>query len=79
MDILKTYTKNKLRLLMNQPNWINADCEDKSLILQEKKYNGLKFWKEHSQDFDLTSKEFRVFSQSGDEEIIQYLAQGVVH
>ena len=36
MDILKTYTKNKLRLLMNQPNWINADCEDKSLILQEK-------------------------------------------
>ena len=36
MDILKTYTKNKSRLLMNQPNWINADCEDKSLILQEK-------------------------------------------
>jgi hypothetical protein len=75
MGLLKKYIKKKLILLMNQLNSINADWEDKSLILQAKNYMASKFWRERSQNLDLTSKEFSVFSQWGDDGIIQYLVR----
>jgi len=75
MGLLKKYIKKKLRLLMNQLNSINTDWEDKALILQAKSFMASKFWRERSQNLDLTSKEFSVFSQWGDDGIIQYLVQ----
>ena len=65
--------KSKLRLLINHLNWINVDWEDRSLIMQAKTLMFSDFWRNREDDFDLTFKEFRVFSQFGDDGIIQYL------
>ena len=65
--------KNKLRLLMYHLNWISADWEDKSLILQAKIIMSSSVWRFADEKLDLSSKEFRVYSQSGDDGIIQYL------
>ena len=58
---------------MSYLGWINEDWEDRSLLLQAKILMSSRLWREHNQDFDLTSKEFRVYSQWGDDGIIQYL------
>jgi len=70
---LKKYIKNKLRLLMHHLNWISADWEDKSLILQAKMIMSSSVWRFTDEKLDLSSKEFRVYSQWGDDGIIQYL------
>ena len=69
----KNMIKNKLRLLMYHLNWISADWEDKSLILQAKTIMSSSVWRFSDEKLDLSSKEFRVYSQSGDDGIIQYL------
>jgi hypothetical protein len=70
---LKNVIKKKLRLLINYLNWVNLDWEDKSLLLQAKTLMSSQLWRNREDNFDLTSKEFRVFSQWGDDGIIQYL------
>ena len=71
----KNMIKNKLRLLVNYLNWINLDWEDRSLLLQAKTLMSSNLWRGREDNFDLTSKEFRVFSQWGDDGIIQYLTR----
>ena len=69
----KNMIKNKLRLLMYHLNWISADWEDKSLILHAKTIMSSSVWRFSDEKLDLSSKEFRVYSQWGDDGIIQYL------
>ena len=70
---LKSIIKNKLWLLINHLNWLNFDWEDRSLVLHAKTLMSSNLWRNREDNFDLTSKEFRVFSQWGDDGIIQYL------
>jgi hypothetical protein len=70
---LKSFIINKLWLLINHLNWLNFDWEDRSLLLQAKALMSSNLWRGRDDNFDLTSKEFRVFSQWGDDGIIQYL------
>ena len=70
---LKNTIKNKLLLLVKHLNWINSDWEDRSLLIQAKTLMSSISWRNQQDPFDLTSKEFRVFSQWGDDGIIQYL------
>lgn len=51
----------------------NLDWEDRSLILQANILMSSTLWRNRGERIDLTSKEFRVFSQWGDDGIIQYL------
>ena len=51
----------------------NLDWEDRSLILQANILMSSTLWRNRGERIDLTSKEFRVFSQLGDDGIIQYL------
>jgi hypothetical protein len=69
----KNTIKNVLRVMLHHLNWINADWEDKSLILQAKSLMASNSWQEKDENFILASKEFRVYSQWGDDGIIQYL------
>ena len=70
---LKSTIKNKLLLLVNHLNWINSDWEDRSLLIQARTLMSSTSWRSQQNPFDLTSKEFRIFSQWGDDGIIQYL------
>jgi hypothetical protein len=70
---LKSFINNKLRLLIYHLNWLNLDWEDRSLLLKAKALMSSNLWRSREDNFDLTSKEFRVFSQWGDDGIIQYL------
>ena len=70
---LKNNIKNKLLLLVNHLNWINSDWEDRSLLIQAKTLMSSISWRNQQDPFDLTSKEFRVFSQWGDDGIIDWL------
>ena len=71
--IFKNIIKNILRVIIHHLNWLNADWEDKSLIFQAKNLMSSNLWREEDQNFNLASKEFRVYSQWGDDGIIQYL------
>ena len=73
MNSIKKYLKYKLVILMSHLNSINADWEDTSLLLHAKNLMSSKFWRESDQNLDLASKEFKVYSQWGDDGIIQYL------
>lgn len=70
---IKNFVKRRLRLLLFRINLHNLDWEDRSLILQAKILMSSDLWRRKEDNFDLTSKEFRVFSQWGDDGIIQYL------
>ena len=69
----RTIIKNKLSLIVNYLKWINLDWEDRSLSLQARLLMSSDLWRNHEKYLDLFSKEFRVFSQWGDDGIIQYL------
>ena len=71
--IFRNIIKNILRVIIHHLNWLNADWEDKSLILQAKNLMSSNLWREENQNLNLASKEFRVYSQWGDDGIIQYL------
>ena len=70
---IKNFVKRKIRLLLFHLNLYSQDWEDRSLILQAKILMSSESWLRKEDNFDLTSKEFRVFSQWGDDGIIQYL------
>jgi hypothetical protein len=70
---LKSNIKKQLSLLINHINWINLDWEDRNLLLHAKILMSSDIWRSQENYLDLTSKEFRVFSQWGDDGIIQYL------
>ena len=67
--------KKIIKYLLHHINWINRDWEDKSLIMQAKILMASDYWRDDRANFQLRSKEFRVYSQWGDDGIIQYLVQ----
>ena len=69
----KTIIKNKLSMLISYLSRANLDWEDPTLLLQAKILMSSKLWRERADNFDLSAKEFKVFSQWGDDGIIQYL------
>ena len=73
MIYFRTFVKNLLQSAIYHFNWINNDWEDRALILQAKNIMLSSHWRAHSNELNLESKEFRVFSQWGDDGIIQYL------
>jgi len=73
MNLIKKYFKNKLIFLTIYFKSLNLDWEDTSLLLLAKNLMSSKLWREHDQKLDLASKEFKVYSQWGDDGIIQYL------
>ena len=70
---LKKSLKKIIKSILQHVNWINADWEDKSLILQAKILMSSDYWIEGGPNLQINSKEFRVYSQWGDDGIIQYL------
>jgi hypothetical protein len=73
MGLLKQFIKNKLSYILYQLNWLNSNWEDKSLLMLAKNLMASSSWREHAENFTLNSKEFRIYSQWGDDGIIQYL------
>ena len=51
----------------------NNDFEDKNLILNAKIFMSFNSWKEQGDNFNISSKEFQIYSQFGDDGIIQFL------
>ena len=70
---LKKSLKKIIKSILQHVNWINGDWEDKSLILQAKILMSSDYWREGGPNLQINSKEFRVYSQWGDDGIIQYL------
>ncbi len=70
---LKNKLKKITKYILHYVNWINADWEDKSLIMQAKILMASDYWRESGSNFELNSKEYRIYSQWGDDGIIQYL------
>lgn len=70
---LKIYIKKFLKKIVNTIGFINSDWEDKSLILLARNIMSTDSWRYSGEDFRLSSKEFRVYSQWGDDGIIQFL------
>jgi hypothetical protein len=70
---LKKSLKKIIKSILQNVNWINRDWEDKSLILQAKILMSSDYWREGGQNLQINSKEYRVYSQWGDDGIIQYL------
>ena len=69
----KNIIKNKLSMLISYLSRANLDWENPTLLLQAKILMSSKLWRERAGNFDLSAKEFKVFSQWGDDGIIQYL------
>jgi len=65
--------KKIIKSILHHVNWINEDWENKSLILQAKILMSSDYWREGGSNFQINSKEYRVYSQWGDDGIIQYL------
>ena len=61
MDLKKSL-KKIIKSILQHVNWINGDWEDKSLILQAKILMSSDYWRESESNFQLNSKEFRVYS-----------------
>jgi hypothetical protein len=72
MDLKKSL-KKIIKSILQHVNWINGDWEDKSLILQAKILMSSDYWREGGPNLQINSKEYRVYSQWGDDGIIQYL------
>jgi len=72
MDLKKSL-KKIIKSILQHVNWINRDWEDKSLILQAKILMSSDYWRESGPNLQINSKEYRVYSQWGDDGIIQYL------
>ncbi|MDC1026656.1 hypothetical protein OAR79_03125 [Candidatus Thioglobus sp.] len=72
MDLKKSL-KKIIKSILQHVNWINGDWEDKSLILQAKILMSSDYWRESGPNLQINSKEYRVYSQWGDDGIIQYL------
>ena len=70
---IKNFVRRRLKLLLFKLNLHSQDWEERSLILQAKILMSSDLWQSKEDNFDLKSKEFRVFSQWGDDGIIQYL------
>ena len=67
-----SFIKEKIKAIYSYINWINKDWEDKSLMLSSKILMSSNTWK--NRDYNsISDKEFRVFSQWGDDGIIQFL------
>jgi len=69
----KNIVKSKLNALVSYISRANLDWEDPSLLLQAKILMSSSLWRGRADNFDLATKEFKVFSQWGDDGIIQYL------
>ena len=65
--------KKIIKYILHHINWINRDWEDKSLIMQAPILMASDYWRVDRANFQIRSKEFRVYSQWGDDGIIQYL------
>ena len=70
---IKFIIQDKLKSIVHKIQWIGSDWEDKALILAARTLMFSAAWRESSKSIDLASKEFKVFSQWGDDGIIQYL------
>ena len=67
-----SFIKEKIKAISNYISWINKDWEDKSLMLTSKILMSSNTWR--NKDYNnISDKEFRVFSQWGDDGIIQFL------
>ena len=67
-----SFIKEKIKAISSYISWINKDWEDKSLILSSKILMSSNTWR--NRDYNsISDKEFRVFSQWGDDGIIQFL------
>jgi hypothetical protein len=67
-----SFIKEKIKAISNYISWINKDWEDKSLILTSKIIMSSNTWRNRNYK-NISDKEFRVFSQWGDDGIIQFL------
>jgi len=70
---IKFIIQDKLKSIVHKIQWMGSDWEDKALILAARTLMFSAEWRESSKSIDLASKEFKVFSQWGDDGIIQYL------
>ena len=67
-----SFIKEKIKAISSYISWINKDWEDKSLMLSSKILMSSNTWR--NKDYNnISDKEFRVFSQWGDDGIIQFL------
>ena len=66
------FIKEKIKVISSYISWINKDWEDKSLILTSKIIMSSNTWRNRNYK-NISDKEFRVFSQWGDDGIIQFL------
>jgi len=70
---MKIIFKKLLKKIQNLIQSLNRDWEDKSLIINARILMKTNSWKEYNKTLDIKTKEFRVYSQWGDDGIIQYL------
>ena len=67
-----SFIKEKIKVISSYISWINEDWEDKSLMLTSKILMSSNTWRDKDYN-NISDKEFRVFSQWGDDGIIQFL------